>query len=179
MCEAHLSLIYFIKIMIYRVLQKGNIVKSRLFLKVTEDREKILDGVSDVLNIAESHGLKVMLLLKPPFEKEIENFTIEMLKRFSDNPTIFAYDFMNEPLYFDIEPNRTKTDAVKIVSKWKDMMKEYAPNHLLTIGFSEPIEVFEWDPSMLLLKKEKKKLLFPFSLRVQLSATKKMVLNIT
>ena len=118
-------------------------------ISLTEDTEKILDGIADALDIAESHGLKVMLLLKPPFEKEVETFTIEMLKRFSDNPTIFAYDFMNEPLYFDTEPNRTKKDAVKIVSEWRDTVKKYAPNHLFTIGFSEPIEVFEWDPSML------------------------------
>ena len=118
-------------------------------ISLTEDREEILDGISDALNIANSHDMKVMLLLKPPFENEIETFTVEMLKRFSDNPTIFAYDFMNEPLYFDTEPNRTKKDAVKIVSKWRDMIKENAPNHLFTIGFSEPIEVFEWDPSIL------------------------------
>ena len=29
------------------------------------------------------------------------------------------------------------------------MMEDYAPRQLFTIGFSEPIEVFEWDPSML------------------------------
>lgn len=116
---------------------------------LADDTEKILDGIADALDIVESHGMKVMLLLKPPFEEEVETFTIEMLKRFADNPTIFAYDFMNEPLYFDTEPMRAKKDAVKIVSKWKDMMREYAPNHLFTIGFSEPIEVFEWDPSIL------------------------------
>ena len=29
------------------------------------------------------------------------------------------------------------------------MMTKYAPNHLFTIGFAEPIEVFEWDCSIL------------------------------
>ncbi len=120
---------------------------ERLYLK--DNTEKLLNGISEALDIIKSYDMKVMLLLKPPFEKETEDFTIELLKHFANNNTIFAYDFMNEPLYFDTEKNRKKKDAIKIVTKWRDMANKYAPNHLFTIGFSEPIEVFEWDPSML------------------------------
>ena len=120
---------------------------GRFYLK--DDTEKLLSGISDALSIIKSYDMKVMLLLKPPFEKETENFTIELLKHFANDNTIFAYDFMNEPLYFDTEKNRKKEDAVKIVTEWREMANTYAPYQLFTIGFSEPIEVFEWDPSML------------------------------
>ena len=111
--------------------------------------EKFIESINDVVSLADSYGLKVMLLLKPSMDEELENLNIAIFKRFADNPTIFAYDLMNEPLYFDTNPNRTKEDAAAIVKKWRKLVREYAPNHLLTIGFSEPIEVFEWDPSIL------------------------------
>ena len=114
-----------------------------------KDKEKeILDGIEEALSIADSLGMKVMLLLKPPFDREVQDYIIAMLKYFSDNPTIFAYDFMNEPLYFDTE-NHNKKSAVEVVTKWRNFAKKHAPHHLFTIGFSEPIEVFEWDPSMI------------------------------
>ena len=118
-----------------------------IYLK--EYQDQINNGIADMLDVVKSHDMKVMLLLKPPFDKEVEDFCISVFKRFADNPTIFAYDLMNEPLYFDLEPNRTKQDAVNIVKHWKKLLSQYSPNHLFTIGFSEPIEIFEWDPSIL------------------------------
>ena len=57
-----------------------------------------------------------MLLIKPPIDNEaLENFYGKNTERFQNNPTIFAYDFMNEPLYFDAKPRRAKTEAMKIV----------------------------------------------------------------
>ena len=111
--------------------------------------DMIIDGISEMLDVAVRHDMKVMLLLKPAMDKELEDFTIALFKRFADNQTIFAYDMMNEPLYFDTEPQRKKEDAVAIVKKWNKMVRKYAPHHLFTIGFAEPIEVFEWDPSIL------------------------------
>ena len=54
-----------------------------------------------------------------------------------------------EPLYFDPVEKRAKKDALKTVQRWKELMTKYAPYQLFTIGFSEPIEVFEWDPALL------------------------------
>ena len=114
-----------------------------------ENEEDILRGFSDMIKAAENNGLRVMLLIKPPFNLQLVNFTRSLLKCFSDNPTVFAYDFMNEPLYFDSVPFREKLDALHIVSSWKKIRDEYAPKQLFTIGFSEPIEAFEWDASIL------------------------------
>lgn len=117
---------------------------------IDEDFSLIIDGLQTMLDCAANAGLKVMLLLRYPIEKEQqEPFTIEILKRFRDNPTIFAYDFMNEPLYFDPEPHRKKSDAIHLGYHWLFLMRTYAPNQLYTIGFAEPIEVFEWDANLI------------------------------
>ncbi len=114
-----------------------------------DNTDKIIEGIEKMVDIVSSYDMKTMLLLKPPMDEELNDFTAEVLRHFAGNPTIFAYDFMNEPLYFDAEPQRKKEDAVAIVKKWNKMVRKYAPHHLFTIGFAEPIEVFEWDPSML------------------------------
>ena len=114
-----------------------------------DNTDKIVEGIEKMVNVVSCNDMKIMLLLKSPMDVELEKFAIAVFKHFADNPTIFAYDLMNEPLYFDTEPQRKKEDAVAIVKKWNKMVKKYAPNHLFTIGFAEPIEVFEWDPSML------------------------------
>ena len=115
------------------------------------DRKAILQGLDDFLAVAEEHGLKVMLLIRAPFKEsaDLQIFTKELLSNCKNCSTLFSYDFMNEPLYFDPADVRTKTDAIAIVTQWKKMMDKYAPYQLFTIGFSEPIEVFEWDCSLL------------------------------
>lgn len=103
--------------------------------------------------LAESQNIRIMLLIRAPMVSKAEEFTRLLLQRFSNTPIVFSYDFMNEPLYFDNshlkQRSREKQEAYKIVYRWKMMMEKYAPNQLLTIGFSEPIEVLEWDPSIL------------------------------
>lgn len=125
-------------------------------IPLNDNEQIVLNCADQFLSIADSLGLKVMYLLEPPIDHpELEKFTIQLLENFKNHSVIFAYDFFNEPLYFDNEnkpanaKNRDKKDAFRIVSHWHELMREYAPYHLFTIGFSEPIEVFEWDPSIL------------------------------
>lgn len=117
------------------------------YLDQKKDRKAIFRGVKRLLDIAEAQGLRVMLLLKPPLKEDIDLqlFTKELLEYFKNDATLFAYDFMNEPLYFDPCEDRKKTEAFAIVQQWKQLMVENAPKQLFTIGFAEPIEVFEWD----------------------------------
>lgn len=98
---------------------------------------------------ADSAGLRVMLLTRPPFETYWQSYTQGLLRTLADLPALWAIDFMNEPLYFDPEPKREKTDAVRLVSEWRHWVRTYAPHLLFTIATAEPIEVFEWDPSIL------------------------------
>lgn len=128
--------------------------EKKLFL--LKDYKLIFEGLKPLFKIASENKLKIMLLIKPPVENpELECFTKLLLQEFSNETTLFAFDFFNEPLYFDLVNSankntfRKKADAFKIVKKWKQMMLDYAPNQLFTIGFAEPLEVFEWDPSIL------------------------------
>lgn len=98
---------------------------------------------------ADSAGLKVMLLIVPPFDSCWQAYTQGLLRHLADLPALWAYDFINEPLYFDSEPSRDKMDAVRLVAEWRHWVRQYAPHQLFTVATSEPIEVFEWDPSML------------------------------
>ncbi|MBO7459665.1 MAG: carboxypeptidase regulatory-like domain-containing protein [Bacteroidales bacterium] len=111
--------------------------------------DQILDAVEEMVSIVASHNMKVMLLLKPSWDAELAKFNSALMKRLSNEKTVFAYDLMNEPLYFDEVKDRLKADAVDLVGKWVDKAKTDAPNHLFTIGFAEPIEVFSWDPSIM------------------------------
>jgi hypothetical protein len=115
---------------------------------IDNNYKKILAGFEDFINIATEKELRVMVLLKAPLDKSLENFTIKFLKKFNENPTIFAYDFFNEPLFFDPKSKRSKESAQDIQLKWGNLMHQNAPNQLFTIGFAEPIEVLKWDPAM-------------------------------
>ncbi len=116
----------------------------------------VLNCTNQFLSLADSLGLRVMFLLEPPIDHpELEQFTIQLLESFKNQSIIFCYDFFNEPLYFDNEnkpaneKNREKKDAFRVVARWHNLMRKHSPFHLFTIGFAEPIEVFEWDPSIL------------------------------
>lgn len=128
---------------------KGYYFQSKTAVYLKENEERIINAIDDFLLLAKKSGLRVMLLIKPPFDKELKSYTKKLLKHCSENATLFAYDFMNEPLYFDPAKERSKEEALAVVEEWKAMVDKYAPHQLFTIGFSEPIEVFEWDPALL------------------------------
>ena len=113
------------------------------------DTAEAYAAIRRMVQLADSAGLRVMLLTKPPLDDFWKAYTVGLLKRLADLPALFAYDFMNEPLYFDPVADRSKVDAVEIVEDWRCMVRHNAPHQLFTIGFAEPLEVFEWDPSLL------------------------------
>ena len=98
---------------------------------------------------ADSAGLRVMLLLRAPLDRYWREYNAGLMRRLSDLPALWAYDLMNEPLYFDPQKERSKKSAVKLVQSWRKMVRNNAPHQLFTVALAEPIEVFEWDPSML------------------------------
>ncbi len=105
--------------------------------------------ISDVLEVVEEVGLKVIILTGGPIYDPIREEYIEaLLNDFATNSTIFAYDFINEPLYED-SLVITKKDACEIVSNWRYLMDTYAPDHLLTVGFANSTEILKWDPDIL------------------------------
>ena len=116
----------------------------------TADTAAMYKAFERIIDSAAQNNLRVMLLLDPPFDSALVEYTSGLLRHFADNSTLWAYDFFNEPLYFDPKgEDRTKMEAYNIVSSWREMMCQNAPNQLFTVAFSEPIEVFEWDPTIM------------------------------
>ena len=134
---------------------------QKMSLLFHENKEEFLIQLQKVIEIAKSHQLHVMIVFPRPRKDPDQNknrceLIKSILKRFKDEPAVFSYDFFNEPLYFDnsefkknIDVHRSKKEAYDLVVGWRDLMNRYAPNQLITIGYAEPIEVFEWDPSIL------------------------------
>lgn len=126
-----------------------NSIRLCLNSATTYDTAEIYGAIGRIIDTAAMNNLRVMFLVDPPFDSAHIAYTQGLLRHFADNPAIWAYDFFNEPLYFDKVENRDKIEAYNIVCSWREMMCQNAPNQLFTIGFSEPIEVFEWDPTIL------------------------------
>lgn len=113
-----------------------------------DDTAAIFEATRRAVLQADSAGLRVMLLLPPPFKGYWRDYAAGLMRRLSNMPALWAYDLMNEPLYFDTK-SLSKRKAMREVSRWRDMVRKNAPHQLFTIGFAEPLEVFRWDPSML------------------------------
>lgn len=108
-----------------------------------------LDAVSDVVSAAEEVGLKIIYLVRGSFDEPVyDEFLQTVYSRFKFEPTIFAYDLLNEPLYED-KTTTSKSEVCSYVSSWKAAMNTYAPNQLMTIGFANSGEIQRWDPNLL------------------------------
>jgi hypothetical protein len=112
--------------------------------------EKYFDALSDMFKILDEVGLKAILLVNsfPDGNSASEKYWAKLLSKFKDEKAILAWDYFNEPLYFDAK-DRKKEDVYKIVKNWKQDRSEQDPNHLFTIGLTGTREVFEWDPNIL------------------------------
>ncbi len=128
----------------------ADIGKDTLLVMDDKTLTKYMNALSDVFKILNEVGIKAIVLTKKyPDENQLtDTYLSKLLARFKDEKAILAWDFFNEPLYFD-PPERTKKEVYYIVKSWKDFMHTYAPNQLLTIGLTGAREVFEWDPNIL------------------------------
>jgi hypothetical protein len=114
-----------------------------------ENYTKFFNALSLFFHLANESGLKVIFLTKVLPDYPFSEIQLKKLSSFFKNDsTILAYDFFNEPLYFDAK-ERKKEDVISIVKKWRKILKNNAPNHLCTIGLAGIREVFEWDPNIL------------------------------
>ena len=124
--------------------------KDTMLVLNGESMEKYLTALTDMLKICNEVGMKAIILTKknPDTNELTDAHLSKMLNRFKDEKSILAWDFFNEPLYFD-EPPRKKEDVYTLVKGWKKFARIYAPNQLLTIGLTGTREMFEWDPNIL------------------------------
>jgi len=127
---------------------RENYVDNLRFNK-SSNYKKYFIAMDDLLQIVDKAGLKVILLTKYFISlPNIDNHFKKLTRRFNDYPVLMAYDFYNEPLYFDTLP-RKKSEVYEITRRWKKLMKGNAPNQLITVGLAGIREVFEWDPNFL------------------------------
>jgi hypothetical protein len=127
----------------------GNQSKATIKLSNEENYNKYFNALNELFDIADKAGLKVVFLNKvyPGVNSSVYHLR-KVVSRFKDKTAIMAYDFYNEPLYFD-KPERNKNEVSEIVKEWKRIVEMYAPNQLCTIGLVGMREVFEWDPNLL------------------------------
>ncbi len=108
-----------------------------------------LEAIADLLGIASDCDLKVIFLTRLFHEvPSTEENLGRIASRFRNDPTIFAYDFFNEPLYFD-SLDHSKREVYDIVNEWQSVLKRNASNHLSTIGLTGIRETFQWDPNII------------------------------
>ena len=112
--------------------------------------ERYFKALADMFQVMDEVDMKVILLTKkqPDFNEAADTHLAKLLWKFKNEKAILAWDFFNEPLYFD-KPDRKKEEVYSIVKGWKKFSKTYAPNQLFTIGLTGTREVFEWDPNIL------------------------------
>ena len=114
-----------------------------------ESYKKYFIALHELFDAAGKAGLKIIFLVRMvPSIYSTENHLRRLATEFKNDTNIMAYDFFNEPLYFD-SLTRNKIDVYPITKRWNKVLKMYAPNHLSTIGLEGIREIFEWDPDLL------------------------------
>ncbi len=112
--------------------------------------------IEQALNAAELADMKVEILVggrqcdASDMRALYLSYLGSIAAHFANNDVLFAYDFINEPGYFDSEIY-TKSDVCSMVTDWHNAVNENSPYHLTTIGLSTSSEVREWDPGILKL----------------------------
>ena len=127
----------------------GNNHNYCLYLNNDNDYTKYLNALDDLMKEVENAGLKAILTTRLFKESHDTEINLEKItSHFKDNTSLLAYDFFNEPLYFD-SLERKKEDVYYITLKWQKIAKKNDPNHLTTIGLANQRELFEWDPNLM------------------------------
>ena len=120
-----------------------------LYLNNDNDYTKYLNAVDELLLAVEKAGLKAIFTTRLFKESHDTEINLERItNHLKNNTTLLAYDFFNEPLYFD-SLERKKEDVYYITLKWQKIAKKNDPNHLTTIGLANQRELFEWDPNLM------------------------------
>ena len=116
--------------------------------------QEVVDIINDKDNVYGGPlDLKIMLLTGAHGVELLSNKYTEYLAYiadyFKDEPTIFAYDLYNEPLWGVDYDDINKTEKTNIVIDWHNAIKDNAPAHLTTIGHWFPGELFYWDAQIM------------------------------
>ncbi len=131
--------------------------------------------ILNILNVAYTAGLKVILVTGQSFKDTISPFNRIMWQTYdtqaasdfavyltklssllANHPALLAYDFINEPIYQEMYRNGnnnfvTKDIICSYVTQWYDAVRVNDNNHLITIGSGVLDELFFFDPAVMKL----------------------------
>ena len=129
---------------------------SKYYVEITPNTQNLFFSfIEDALSLAESVGLKVILLTGGPdaeaYRESYRIYLSNLANRVKNNQTIMAYDLCNEPEYSS-KMNREGLSKMEIcaeVNSWINTLNLEDQNHLITIGYASSKTVFGWDPLLL------------------------------
>jgi len=127
---------------------KGNNHNYQVYLENEENYERYLKAIDDLMEAVGDAELKAIFTVRMVHElPRTEDHLKRLCLRFRENPTLVAYDFFNEPLYFD-SIKHSKSEVYQNTKIWQRIVKTYAPLQLSTIGLACQRELFSWDPNL-------------------------------
>jgi hypothetical protein len=118
------------------------------------DLSAVASAYTKILNIAQSNGLKVMLLLagkgsecdNPIIKTIYDNYLVATAQACNNHPALLAYDLWNEP---ELQKTVTHKKAEICISSnlRYNLLKTHDPNHLITIGIWS-VDAWEYSPDV-------------------------------
>ncbi|MFO0745458.1 MAG: cellulase family glycosylhydrolase [Myxococcota bacterium] len=111
--------------------------------------------IADALALVKEAGLHAIFLAghhdvdADGIRDEYATYLTALAARFVDDPTIFAYDLTNEPVYEFAHKDIDKVDANAIGRAWYDAVRAGSPRAMVTMGLAEMGTVRHWDPGAL------------------------------
>lgn len=131
----------------FRGLTPGN--KDSAVSLITDDQHaKYFEAIAELLDAINHVGLKAIFTVRMFHEyPATEDYLKRLAYTFRNDTALMAYDFFNEPLYFD-SIQHTKKEVYNFTSIWEKIVRKYAPAHLCTIGLAGQREISEWDPNL-------------------------------
>jgi hypothetical protein len=129
---------------------RGDDHNARLYLRTPLEQERYFSAIRSLIKAVESAGLHVIFTTRNFQEApETEEHLARLCAKMKNERSILAFDFFNEPLYFDSLAREDKSPVYYITKKWHEIVKRNSPHHLSTIGLACQRELFEWDPNLM------------------------------
>ncbi len=111
--------------------------------------------IADAMDLVAEAGLKVIFLAGhgkvdlPGVQDAYTHYLTALATRFADNPTIFAYDLTNEPIYEFAEKGPSKQDVNTLFGKWYAAVRAGTTRQMVTAGLAEIGTVQTFDPGVM------------------------------
>ncbi len=130
------------------------------YFPIDADYSNLFIHYENILEAARIADLKVQFLVggnkvtTPQWRYQYRDFLEELSQHFSEDTTLYSYDFINEPKgreKHNPDEIYSKGEICEIVQLWNDAVHDNSPFHLTTIGLGNPLDIATWDQRFLQL----------------------------